>query len=90
MGVLAGLDVGSPGERVAGDSRALAACVQMMSPRANKILVIRPTITNYSPTTCDYTPRYIRTITMSESLAAFRSNRSNDLRQLAEEHLQHE
>lgn len=27
---------------------------------------------------------------MSESLAAFRSNRSNDLKQLAEEHLQHE
>ncbi|KAH7084953.1 hypothetical protein BKA63DRAFT_548208 [Paraphoma chrysanthemicola] len=27
---------------------------------------------------------------MSESLAAFRSNRSNDLRKLAEEHLQHD
>ncbi|OAK95833.1 hypothetical protein IQ06DRAFT_297382 [Phaeosphaeriaceae sp. SRC1lsM3a] len=27
---------------------------------------------------------------MSESLAAFRSNRSNDLKQLAEEHLQHD
>jgi hypothetical protein len=27
---------------------------------------------------------------MSESLAAFRSNRSNDLRQLAEEHVQHD
>jgi hypothetical protein len=27
---------------------------------------------------------------MSESLAAFRSNRTNDLKQLAEEHLQHE
>jgi hypothetical protein len=27
---------------------------------------------------------------MSESLAAFRPNRTNDLKQLAEEHLQHE